>query len=102
VSGSEPPPKDDRRCILNALEQGALQPDEDPSSDSLEVAARWGARYQELLAYNADLTGLADSAAHRLSAGPRRQSIDQLILQKQAAHYRRRLDFWLARAVELG
>jgi hypothetical protein len=102
VSGSEPPPEDETGLFLDALEQGALQPGEDPSADSPEVAARWVARYGDLLAYNADLARLAGSAAHRLSAGPRGQGVDQLILQKQAAHYRRRLDFWLARAGELG
>jgi hypothetical protein len=64
----EPPPED-MSLILDALERGPVQPGEDASSDSPEAAARWVARYRELLAYNAALLHIAGSAAHRHSAG---------------------------------
>lgn len=77
---------------------------EDPASPFPDDAAHWIRVYQELLDYKTELLA---TTRRRIEEMDRRaameiESTDLLVIGAEANRFRRRLDFWQRRAVELG
>jgi hypothetical protein len=93
-----------RDAAERAIDLDSLLDGEDPASRRLDEAEHWISAYSELVSYKDALLAASDGQL-RAMANPKAlaesQGVDVVILSRQVAKYRRRLEFWVRRRDEL-
>jgi hypothetical protein len=96
--------KDPSDAAEEAVDRDRLLDGEDPATRRLEDATHWVSVYGELLAFKEEVLARIEQLAASMQAEAAREveQTDRPVLRAEARRLRRRLEFWRARALELG
>lgn len=91
-------------AVIRAVDGDTLLEGEDPDTPHIEDADHWISVYRELIAFKRSLLDSTNEDAAQLDHREARQEathVDGAILRAELERFRRRLQFWQERRVEL-